>query len=268
MQEINKEFKTNYAIMIKYKKLNNFREMIRYGLYSLEAIKKILNLSISNDDRKKWNEINNIINTMIRTKQPITKINSIDINSCLSNSIFAVDTNTSTATCFFIGKAGNEYYFVTNRHVVDGESKFVIRNNDRSFVVKAKVHDINNKLDIAVLSAKIEYPTFPLVPMMLAESDKVIPGMPIYLIGNKSGLGISFLAGHVAGEYNDSNLLDINSGHGDSGSPIIDEYGSVIGILWGRYMDLEVSTGENLKNLKQYLVNLKLPITIQNKVKY
>ena len=209
-----------------------------------------------------------MINSIIRTPQQITKINSIDINDCLSNSIFAVDTSYATATCFFVGKKDCDYYFVTNRHVAEDESKFVIKNNDRSFVVKAKVHDINNKLDIAVLKAKIEYPTFPLIPMMLAESNKVIPGLPIYLIGNKNGLGISFLAGHVASEHNDSILLDINSGHGDSGSPIIDEYGSVIGILWGKYVDSVVSAGENLKNLKQYLINLKLPITIQDKVKY
>ncbi|WP_042886584.1 DegQ family serine endoprotease [Cupriavidus necator] len=129
---------------------------------------------------------------------------------------------------FIISQDG---YVMTNAHVVaDAETIYVTLPDKREF--KAKLIGSDKRTDVALL--KIEASGLPRLP--LGDSDKVRAGEWVLAIGSPFGLDNSVTAGIVSakgrdtGDYLPFIQTDVAVNPGNSGGPLINLRGEVIGI--------------------------------------
>ena len=131
---------------------------------------------------------------------------------------------------FIVDPAG---YVITNDHVIrHAERIFVTLDNGTT--LSAEVAGRDPHTDLAVL--KIEGEGFPFVA--LDDSDQVQIGDWVVAVGNPFGLGGSFTAGILSargrdirsGPYDDYLQIDAPINRGNSGGPLFDTSGKVIGV--------------------------------------
>lgn len=129
---------------------------------------------------------------------------------------------------FIISQDG---YVLTNTHVVDGASEVYVKLTDkREF--KAKVIGADKRSDVAVL--KIEGGKLP--RLTIGDSDKIKVGEWVMAIGSPFDLDNTVTAGIVSakardtGEYLPLIQTDVAVNPGNSGGPLINMRGEVIGI--------------------------------------
>jgi serine protease Do len=123
---------------------------------------------------------------------------------------------------------------VTNNHVIDGADDIEVNFNDGS-KLKAKLLGRDKKVDVAVL--KVEPPK-PLKAVKFADSDKVRVGDWAMAIGNPFGLSSTVTLGIISarnrdinsGPYDNYLQTDAAINKGNSGGPLFDMDGDVIGI--------------------------------------
>jgi len=124
-------------------------------------------------------------------------------------------------------------YIVTNNHVVDNASSVKVRlSDDREF--DAKVVGTDKQTDLAVI--KIDANGLP--QLALGDSDAVRVGEDVIAVGNPFGLGGTVTRGIVsamardidAGPYVDFIQTDAAINRGNSGGPLLDLQGEVIGV--------------------------------------
>jgi serine protease Do len=138
---------------------------------------------------------------------------------------------TSLGSGFIIDKAG---LVVTNNHVIQGADGISVRLADgRRF--DAEVVGRDPKTDVALLriAEKVELPF-----VEVGNSDKLRVGDWVMAIGNPFGLGNSVTAGIVSargrdiqmGSYDDFIQTDASINRGNSGGPLFNMDGEVIGI--------------------------------------
>jgi serine protease Do len=138
---------------------------------------------------------------------------------------------TSLGSGFIIDPSG---YIVTNNHVIDGAEQITVRMQDNT-EYKARLIGHDPKTDLALL--KIDAPA-PLPYVEWGDSDKSRIGDWVLAIGNPFGLGGSVTAGILsarqrdinAGPYDDFLQTDAPINRGNSGGPMFDMNGKVIGI--------------------------------------
>ena len=140
-------------------------------------------------------------------------------------------TSESLGSGFIIDKDG---YIITNNHVIDkAESIQVTLSNNQK--LEAKLIGKDPKTDLALI--KIEAKT-QLQPVTFGNSDKIRVGDWILAIGNPFGLGGSVTAGIVSaksrdiesGPYDNFIQTDAAINQGNSGGPMFNMNGEVIGI--------------------------------------
>lgn len=133
----------------------------------------------------------------------------------------------------FIVDAENGY-IVTNYHVIkDAEEIRVTLHDDTTLEAKIVGHDA--KTDIAVLKVETETP---LSAVVFGDSDNMRVGDWVLAIGNPFGLGGTVTAGIISarqrdinsGPYDDYIQTDASINRGNSGGPMFDLNGHVIGI--------------------------------------
>lgn len=139
---------------------------------------------------------------------------------------------TSLGSGFVIdAKAG---FVVTNNHVIqDADEITVILHDDTN--VKAEVVGRDTKTDLALLRIQTDKP---LVAVQFGDSDQIRVGDWVIAIGNPFGLGGTVTAGIVsarardinAGPYDDFLQTDASINRGNSGGPMFNLQGAVIGI--------------------------------------
>ncbi len=138
---------------------------------------------------------------------------------------------TALGSGFIIDSAG---YIVTNNHVIDGaDSVTVILQDDTN--LPATVVGRDKKTDIALLKVT---PKKPLPAVSFGDSDKVRVGDWILAIGNPYGLGGTVTSGIISarardirsGPYDDYLQTDAPINRGNSGGPMFDMDGNVVGI--------------------------------------
>lgn len=129
-------------------------------------------------------------------------------------------------------------YIITNRHVVMmpdntvAKLAYVTLSDRREF--KARVLAVDDKTDIAIV--KVEEHNLPFA--RLADSDKARVGDPVYAIGNPLGVGMSVSSGIVSAlgrsglglNYEDFIQTDAAINHGNSGGPLVDFEGRILGM--------------------------------------
>jgi putative serine protease PepD len=129
-------------------------------------------------------------------------------------------------------------HVITNEHVVDGAQSISVRfANGKSY--SAKVVGSDPSTDIAVLD--VEAPTSELKPLTLADSSAVEVGDPVIAIGSPFGLEQTVTTGIVSALHrqitapnnftiDDAIQTDAAINHGNSGGPLLDLDGKVIGV--------------------------------------
>lgn len=123
---------------------------------------------------------------------------------------------------------------VTNNHVIDNAVDIKVTLDDGT-ELPAKLIGTDAKSDVAVL--KVQAPK-PLQTIAWGDSDKLKLGDQILAIGNPFGIGTTVTAGIVSargrdlhsGPYDDFIQIDAPINHGNSGGPLVDREGNVVGI--------------------------------------
>jgi serine protease Do len=123
---------------------------------------------------------------------------------------------------------------VTNNHVIGDANDVSVIFSDGTRL-KAEIVGKDSKIDLAVLRVK---PDKPLKAVSFGDSDKLRPGDWVLAIGNPFGLGGSVTAGIVSargrniesGPYDNYIQTDAAINKGNSGGPLFNMNGEVIGI--------------------------------------
>lgn len=138
---------------------------------------------------------------------------------------------TSLGSGFVIDASG---LIVTNGHVIQDadEINVILQDNTN---LKAELVGVDKKTDLAVLRVK---PAKPLIAVGWGDSDKTRVGDVVLAIGNPYGLGGTVTAGIISarsrdissGPYDDYLQTDAAINRGNSGGPMFNVEGQVIGI--------------------------------------
>ena len=123
---------------------------------------------------------------------------------------------------------------VTNDHVIAGAFQLQVTFSDGE-TAPAKLVATAPMIDIAVIKADTQRP---LTAVHWGDSNKLTVGQPVIAIGNPLGLGMSVSTGIVSAlnrningsPYDDYIQTDASINHGNSGGPLFDRAGEVIGM--------------------------------------
>ena len=139
---------------------------------------------------------------------------------------------TSFGTGFVISADG---YVLTNHHVIDGADEVIVHFNDHR-ELKAKVIGSDQTSDVAVL--KVQADNLP--TLRLGDSRNLKPGQWVMAIGSPFGFDHSVTAGVVSGlgrpsldnsqRYVPFIQTDVAINRGNSGGPLLNTRGEVVGI--------------------------------------
>ena len=168
-----------------------------------------------------------------------------------TKSVVEVDATSSSGNQSFpFGNGGNQAAegtgfvydtkgdIITNQHVISGASTVKVKFSDGS-TYTATVVGSDSATDVAVLH--VDAPASKLAPLTLADSSKVSVGDGVVAIGNPFGLdgtvtsGIVSAVGREISSPDDTPIAgaiqtDAAINHGNSGGPLLDLHGEVIGI--------------------------------------
>jgi putative serine protease PepD len=129
-------------------------------------------------------------------------------------------------------------HIVTNEHVVDGADSVSVKFADGT-TRTAKVVGTDPSTDLAVI--KVDAPASALHPLALGDSSKVEIGDAVVAIGSPEGLQNTLTTGVVSALHrqitapnnytiDDAIQTDAAINHGNSGGPLFNAYGDVIGV--------------------------------------
>jgi serine protease Do len=127
-------------------------------------------------------------------------------------------------------------WIVTNRHVIQYAYKVTVTFHDRS-AYPARVVATNESPDLALL--KIDVPG-KLKPLAWGDSSRLVVGDRVIAIGNPLGLESTVTHGIVSAlnrnvdvsRFDEYIQTDAAINHGNSGGPLLDMQGQVVGVNW------------------------------------
>jgi len=214
----------------------------------------LLNLILSSEkqNQKSFNEIslsiNEISNSLVQQQSKFEKEISYlkssqgDFSGVVAEAIkgvVTVRTDKGIGSGFVIHPEG---YIVTNYHVIANANRLAIINSEKE-MMPAEVIGFNWISDVAVIKIEGKHPY-----LELADSDKLKPGSKVIAIGNPLGLSFTVTEGIVSAvkrvglnskaEYIQT---DVSLNPGNSGGPLIDVNGKVVGIN-----NFKIGEAENL----------------------
>ena len=152
-----------------------------------------------------------------------------------SSSPFNQETQRSQGSGFVYKTNGD---IITNQHVVDGATSISVRfSNGQSY--KATLVGSDASTDLAVI--KVDAPASLLHPLTLGDSSQVAVGDGVVAIGSPFGLENTVTSGIVSALHrqmtspnnfsiDDSIQTDAAINHGNSGGPLLNAEGQVIGV--------------------------------------
>ena len=150
----------------------------------------------------------------------------------------------SLGSGFVVDKAG---HIVTNYHVIQGAKQIRVSFSNGASM-KATVQGTDPSSDLAVL--KIDASSRALTPLPLGDSDAMEVGDPVVAIGNPFGLDRTVTAGIVSAiqraitapnGYTIDHVIQTDAAinHGNSGGPLLNRRGEVIGV------NSQIETGDS-----------------------
>lgn len=182
----------------------------------------------------------------------LCKKSTVEINAI-------TDYGESIGSGFYIDKG----MIVTNYHVIEGAEKIIVKHYDEETVEIKTIIGFDKKLDLAILATDKEN-----APLVISQ-DKVAVGQDVYAIGSPFGLTATMTKGMVTSasrKLSDNNVdyiqIDAPVSKGNSGGPLINKYGEVIGIVNMYFVDGQnLNFAINIKELQK--VNTNRPISIE-----
>lgn len=154
---------------------------------------------------------------------------------------------------------------VTNYHVIEGAERIIVKTYDEKKIGINTIVGYDKELDLAILGIDRES-----TPLCISQ-DKVAAGQDVYAIGSPYGLTGTMSKGMVtaASRKMDNNVdyiqIDASISEGNSGGPLINKYGEVIGITT-MYMEdgQNLNFAINIKELQKINTNRPMSITEYN----
>lgn len=223
------------------------------GLYMLfvkvNVDYSMLNSKLSELQADTQSKLNELTSSLVETQESLgTQLSelkasaSADFSGIIDDSVNAVvtiKTDVAQGTGFIITEDG---YIVTNAHVLSGGHRvWALTSNQQT--IEAAFIGYNSELDVALLKISGDYNY-----LDLDDSDNVQVGEKVIAIGNPLGLQFSVTEGIVSGIHRTGiNNMDIYIqtdaalNPGNSGGPLINKRGNVIGIN-----NFKVGDGESL----------------------
>ena len=140
-----------------------------------------------------------------------------------------ISTGSSLGSGFIVNSAG---YLVTNNHVIAGkENEIVVLTYDRKNL-PATLVIVDNVRDIALLKIEGEFSA-----LSFADKEDIQVGEKVIAIGNPLGLSFTVTEGIISAldrtgpsGLNEYIQTDVSLNPGNSGGPLIDKEGKVVGI--------------------------------------
>ncbi len=157
---------------------------------------------------------------------------------------FSSPSQQALGSGFVLDKAG---HIVTNYHVVQGATKIEVSFSDQTSH-SATIVGSDPSTDLAVL--KVDAPVRALTPLPLGNSDLAQVGDEVVAIGNPFGLDRTATAGIISAiqrritapngfSIDHALQTDAPINHGNSGGPLLDAHGEVVGV------NSQIETGGN-----------------------
>jgi serine protease Do len=165
----------------------------------------------------------------ITSSQKTTFDTRKDMLKSTKEGVVTVLTKDGFGSGFIISADG---YIVTNYHVADGQKNNIQVKLNSNIKLKATVVKSNEDYDLLLLKIDADE----LYPLSMGNSDLIEIGDPVYAIGTplETSLGQTITSGIVSGvrEINSMSYIqtDVSINSGNSGGPLINENGEVIGI--------------------------------------
>ena len=167
--------------------------------------------------------------------------------------VFKVTHAGGSGSCFYM----KEYdLFVTNYHVVEGFHTVAIHDNDDN-PYRAQVILANPEVDIALLAAEGDFSSLP--ALHLADDDSLQIGRRVRVAGYPYGMPFTVTEGAVSspkqlmnGKYYIQTDAAVNPGN--SGGPIFDERGDVVGVTVSKFTEADnMGFGVRVETLRTLL---------------
>jgi len=154
----------------------------------------------------------------------------------MSGSGVSLPAGRALGSGFVVDKAG---HIVTNYHVIEGGSSEIRVSFSNRDTVEAELVGSDPSTDLAVL--RVDTSASALTPLSLGNSDAVEVGDPVVAIGNPFGLDRTATAGIVSAlqrlitapnQFTIDHVIQTDApiNHGNSGGPLLDDQGQVIGV--------------------------------------
>lgn len=153
---------------------------------------------------------------------------------------------------FIVGKNDTELLIATNNHVIDSATKIEVTFIDDA-VLEATIKGTDSIADLAIIAVPLESISTDTLSAIriatLGDSDSVRLGEMAIAIGNALGYGQSVTVGYISAkdrtvtiEGNEMVLLQTDAAinGGNSGGPLFNTKGEVIGINSAKYADTDV----------------------------
>ena len=168
-----------------------------------------------------------VVNIAVR-KDVAAKVNTASVSASATGS---GEVKAYVGSGFIIDPSG---LIVTNYHVVENAFEISVTLSDGTLLPGKLLH-ASRIADLAIVQVKAGHP---LTPVQWGDSNKLRVGDQVFAIGNPLGLGTSVSGGIVSGlnrdaqesPYDDFIQTDAAINHGNSGGPLFDMDGKVVGV--------------------------------------
>jgi putative serine protease PepD len=180
----------------------------------------------------------------VQNAQPVASGSALSVNSIYKNTYRGVVEITARSNGGSADGSGFVYdssgHIVTNQHVVDGAQSISVRFwNGKTY--SAQLVGSDSSTDLAVI--KVNAPDSQLYPLTLGSSSKLAVGDPVVAIGSPFGLEETVTSGIVSALHrsidspgaasfaiSDTIQTDAAINHGNSGGPLLNAQGQVVGV--------------------------------------
>ena len=201
-------------------------------------------------------DVSGIVESVMPSVVSITSTSSVK-----GYSFFGQPYEQEVASCgtgFIVGKNDKELLLATNSHVVEGATAIQIEFIDGA-TAEASVKGNDADADLAVVAVKLEDiddDTMSEIKVaVLGDSDKVKVGQLAIAIGNAKGMGQSVTVGYISAKDRQLDISDETTGQtrkmnyiqtdaaingGNSGGPLLDVSGNVVGIYSAKITDTQI----------------------------
>jgi S1-C subfamily serine protease len=213
--------------------------------------------SLKNDNANLSSEVSQLRNLFDQLHANQTSgLTAVQIYNQTKFSVVEITTNIGQGSGFVYDEQG---YIVTNNHVIAGATAIAVTFYDGSSETAQVIGTPDVYSDLALI--KVDKLPAQAVPLLIRNSTQLVVGEPVYAIGNPFGLTSSITSGIIsqlgrvkklselgitspAGNYSIADLIqfDASVNQGNSGGPLLDSFGQVIGITFALETD---NTGVN-----------------------